>query len=582
MTQIDPHAQMVTHVDALTEDTLVPTQVDGTDVVLLKRGHSVVAFEGRCPHRGTLLAEGTIDGEAIVCAGHGWRFDACTGTNVDPSRPCLRSFATKIIDGHVLVDTTALDTADVAPARTAQRSIDDLPGPRGLPLIGNLLQLSPKRLHEVLERWQRRYGDVYRTTMAGTTLVVISDPALMRDVLRRRPDDFRRFGTVAPVFAEIGALGVFAAEGDDWRWHRKLVTRALDARHVRNFMPALEHITRRLHRRWSAAADGGAVVDMPHDLMRYTVDVTTSLVFGHDINTIEDGDDVIQRHLELVFPMVNRRVNAPIPYWRKIRLASDRRLDAALAEVHAYCQKLIGQTRRRLAADPHAATHPSNLLEAMVAATTDNDERVTKTELLGNMLTMLLAGEDTTANTLAWVVYQIARSPDVCKPLRREIDSVAHDRPGTYIEQGHLPYTDAVVAEAMRLKPVAPLLDFQANHDLVLGDLGMPRGTGVILLTRSPGMDPSVVEAPDDFQPQRWLASPPRADWRADVMPFGGGPRFCPGRNLALIEARMVTTMLYRHFDVELVSDSTAVGERFSFTMAPTELRVRLRSRDSG
>jgi cytochrome P450/nitrite reductase/ring-hydroxylating ferredoxin subunit len=575
MTQIEPRARTLTHVDALTEDTLVPAQAAGTEVVLLKRGSSVVAFEGRCPHRGTLLAEGTVEGAVIVCAGHGWRFDARTGANADPSLPCLRQFATEIVDGHVLVDTTGVDTPSVP---VAQRSLDDLPGPRGLPLAGNVLQMHPKRLHDVLERWRGEYGDTYRINLAGTTMVVTSNPVLMRDVLRRRPDDFRRFGTVEPVFTEIGALGVFAAEGDDWRRHRKLVTRALDARHVRNFMPALGQITRRLHRRWSAAADAGAVLDMPDELMRYTVDVTTSLVFGHDSNTIDSDDDVIQRHLRRVFPMVNRRVNAPVAYWRTIKLPSDRKLDAALAEVHAYCRELIAQTRRRVAADPDIAAHPSNLLEAMVAATTDSGERLTEDELLGNMLTMLLAGEDTTANTLAWMTYLVCQSPGVCDALRREIDGVPADQPSTYIEQ--LPYTDAVVAEAMRLKPVAPVLFFQANTDVVLEDLSLPRATGVILLTRLPGVDRSRVDEPDDFRPQRWLASPSsRTGWQADVLPFGGGSRFCPGRNLALIEARMVTTMLYRDFDVELVSDPAAVRERFSFTMAPTELRVRLHPR---
>jgi cytochrome P450/nitrite reductase/ring-hydroxylating ferredoxin subunit len=581
MTAIDPREATVTHVAGLMEDSLTAAKVEGTDVVLVRRGDSVAAFEGRCPHRGTLLAEGTIEDGQIVCAGHGWRFDAHTGVNADPSRPCLRQVATRIVDGHVLVDTADLGAVDASTAPAAERNVDDLPGPRGLPLVGNLLQLDLKRLHAVLEAWQREHGDVYRIGMAGRTAVVTGAPALIREVLRRRPDDFRRIGTIEPVLAELGVMGVFAAEGDVWRRHRRLVTRALDARHLRSFLPMLLQITRRLQRRWFRAAQAGAVVDMQRDMMRFTVDVTTSLVFGHDINTIEGDGDTVRRHLELVFPMINRRINMPVAYWRRIRLASDRRLDAALAQVHAYCRKLIEQTRQRMTADPSIAARPGNLLEAMVAATTEDGERLTGEELLGNMLTMLLAGEDTTANTLSWTVYLMGQSPAVRDTLRGEIDAVEQDEAGIYVEQGRLPYTDAVVAEAMRLKPVAPLLFFETNRDLVLGQLRLPRGTGVVLLTRLPGMDPSLVESPDRFRPERWLElRPSRADWRADVMPFGGGPRFCPGRNLALIEARMVTAMLYRHFDVELVSDPAAVGERFSFTMAPTDLRVRLRARD--
>ncbi|HSK97021.1 MAG TPA: cytochrome P450 [Euzebyales bacterium] len=583
MSAIDPREATVAHVVGLAEHSLTAAKVNDVDVVLVRNGDSVAAFEGRCPHRGTLLAEGTIDGDQIVCAGHGWRFDARTGVNADPSRACLRPLTTRIVDGHVLVDTADLAAVATQTTPMAARNLDDLPGPRGLPLLGNLLQLDLKRLHAVFEAWRHDYGDVYRVGLAGRPAVAISAPDLMRDVLRRRPDDFRRIGTIEPVLSELGVMGVFAAEGDVWRRHRRLVTRALDARHLRRFLPMLMGITRRLHRRWSTAAEAGAVVDMPRDMMRFTVDVTTSLVFGHDINTIEGHGDEIRRHLELVFPMINRRINMPFAYWRKVKLPSDRRLDAALAQVHAYCFALIDETRQRLAADPGLAARPGNLLEAMVAATTDEGERLTGEELLGNMLTMLLAGEDTTANTLAWTVYLMSRSPDVRDALRTEIDAAAMDQPATYVEQGGLPCTDAVVAEAMRLKPVAPLLFFEANHDVVLGDIRLPGGTGVVLPTRLPGIDASVIESPDSFRPERWLMPrPPGSDWRADVMPFGGGPRFCPGRNLALIEARMVTAMLYRHFDVELVTDPDAVGERFSFTMAPTDLRVRLRVRDAG
>lgn len=579
MTSTAARETIVTHADALAEDTPLAAQIGATDVVVVRHSGSITAFEGRCPHRGTLLAEGVVDAGEIVCAGHGWRFDAQTGVNADPSRPCLRRLGTRVVDGHVLVDTSAPASGDAGAG--ALRTLDDLPGPRGFPLLGNLLQLDLARLHAVLEDWVREHGDTYLFRIARNRVVVTSAPDLMRDVLRRRPQEFRRIGTIEPVLTEMGALGVFAAEGNQWRRQRKLVARALDAGTLRRFFPTLSEITRRLHRHWTAAAESGAVIDIQQDLMRYTVDVTASLVFGHDINTLEKDGDVIQRHLEHIFPMINRRINAPIAYWRTLRLPSDRALDAALLEVHAYCRELIADARVRMAADPELATRPNNLLEALLAATSEDDERLTEDELLGNMLTMLVAGEDTTANTLAWMVHLVGRSPEVAQSLHREIDGAPDGEIDTYADLGRLPYTDAVVSESMRLKPVAPAFFLEANDDVVIGDISVPRGTGVVLLTRPAGMDGATIDEPEAFRPQRWLTSAaPRSDWRSDLMPFGGGPRFCPGRNLALIETKMVTIMLYRHFEVDLVGDPDAVGERFAFTMMPTDLRVRLRPRD--
>jgi cytochrome P450 len=125
----------------------------------------------------------------------------------------------------------------------------------------------------------------------------------------------------------MGITGVFSAEGDDWKRQRRLTAHALDASHLRQFFPTLIKVTERLKNRWNIAADKHTAVDVPQDLMRYTVDVTTNLAFGYDMNTLENEGDVIQGHLEKNFPMINRRINAPFPYWRYFRLHADRSLE---------------------------------------------------------------------------------------------------------------------------------------------------------------------------------------------------------------------------------------------------------------
>jgi cytochrome P450 len=206
--------------------------------------------------------------------------------------------------------------------------------------------------------------------------------------------------------------------------------------------------------------------------------------------------------------------------------------------------------------------------------------------IFGNAMTMLLAGEDTTAYTLAWAVHHLCDAPEAVAGLRREAaallagQSVSPDIEGA----NRLAYAGAVANEAMRLRPVAPLLFLEANHDVVIGDLAAPAGTWIAILTRLPAVDDRHFAEPARFLPERWLEAragerPPRAHEPSAHMPFGSGPRICPGRTLALLEMKMVLSMLYSEFDVERVGATEAVKEVFAFTMPPADLRVKLRRR---
>jgi cytochrome P450 len=167
-------------------------------------------------------------------------------------------------------------------------------------------------------------------------VVAVSDPKWCNQVLRARPEIFTRQSKLAPVFSEMGAGGVFSAEGEAWRTQRKLATFALAQRQLRGLYPKLQTVTFRLKKRWERCADADESLDIIEDLKRFTVDITTLITFGRDVNTIEHQGDVIQRKLELIFPAVNRRLLAFLPIWRVVRLPRDRRLDRALSELRSW------------------------------------------------------------------------------------------------------------------------------------------------------------------------------------------------------------------------------------------------------
>ncbi len=456
-----------------------------------------------------------------------------------------------------------------------------LPAPRGVPFFGNLLQLDAKRAHLVLEAFARELGTPYRMRLRKRDMLVVSDPVAIAEVLRARPGVFRRGRPVESVFAEMGIAGVFSAEGRDWERQRRLVMRAFDPGHLRGYFPALSAVTGRLRRRWMAAAARGDALDIQSELMRYTVDVTAGLAFGTDTNTLEHDDDLIQQHLEKVFPMLSRRMSSPFMYWRHFRLPADRALDANLARIREAVDGFIAQARARLAADPALREKPSNLIEALLAARDQPDSGFTDRDVSGNVFTALLAGEDTTANTLAWLCHFLARDPAAQAAMRSEADAVLGDNPELqdFARVQDLPYLDAATREAMRLKPVAPLLFFEANEPAQVGGIAVAPRTPVATLMRPAGLDPVLFPEPMAFRPRRWLegdAESSRAAQRV-LMPFGGGPRFCPGRYLALLEIRMVASMLARNFTLHPAGGEPE--ERYNLSMMPLGLRVRLEAR---
>ena len=168
--------------------------------------------------------------------------------------------------------------------RPSGRSLTTLPGPRGWPLVGNLFQLKVTQLQTILEQWADTYGPLYTFRLGRKPVVVLAAPDLIQAVLRQRPETFRRMDVIAQVLEDVGGHGLFAAEGTAWRRQRRVVMPALSLPHVRQFFPILTAATAGLKTRWDRAARTGAVVDMPADLMRYTVEVITRVTFGDDLS----------------------------------------------------------------------------------------------------------------------------------------------------------------------------------------------------------------------------------------------------------------------------------------------------------
>ena len=462
---------------------------------------------------------------------------------------------------------------------------EDLPGPHPWPIVGNALQVKLPRLHQDIEAWANKYGSVFKMHLGPTKVLVIADHKIETKLLKDRPSGFRRPKQLVDTIEEMGLQsGLLTAEGEAWKHQRRMVMASLTASNVRSYFPSLVKVTKRLQKRWTKAAQSNTSINVQHDFMRYTVDAIAGLSFGSDINTLETKDDVIQHHLDKILPAIFSRLNALVPYWRYFKLPSDRQLDRSVSIVNQSIKEFISQSRQRLAEVPERRATPTNLLESMIVAAEQPNSSVDYNDIAGNVITMLLAGEETTATTLSWLLYLLKRNPEAFKKAQDEARAMSGELNEITPERlNDLKFIEACTLETLRLKPTGPFNVLVSLNDTEVAGVAIAKGTWIWSVCRHDTLAEKYFPNPQTFNPERWLIHPDNdlSLSRKVSMPFGSGPRVCPGRYLAMLEIKLAMVMLLNNFDILSVDtpDGGEAQELMSITMNPVGLTMRLRER---
>ncbi|MEK9720083.1 MAG: cytochrome P450, partial [Quisquiliibacterium sp.] len=313
------------------------------------------------------------------------------------------------------------------------------------------------------------------------------------------------------------------------------------------------------------------------------IDVTTWLSMGVDVDTLTNDDNPLQEDVEFIFETLGRRLFKPVRYWRWIKLPADRRAEMVIKRLAKTVDELIGKARDRMRADRSLQERPSNILEALLAARDEPGSEFTDDDVRGNVATMLFAGEDTAANAMAWLLLLLSMAPKEAAQVAAEADQALGQAAvlPDFSELDQMHYLEAAAFESMRLKPIAPQLGATALVDCDLAGLKVHKGQVLLLMSRLAGLDEAAFANADEFRPERWLGEHATSaeDTKRLIFPFGGGPRYCPGRYLAMVEIKMVTAMAMHGFEITPDANPETIGEHFTFTMGPSELPMRLRER---
>ena len=416
------------------------------------------------------------------------------------------------------------------------------PGPRGHWLLGSL----PERRSDPLGlflRGREQYGDVVRYRMGPLSLFQLSHPDAVKHVLVDNVQGYRKTFLMQRLRPVLGQ-GLLLSEGGVWMRQRRLAQPAFHRERLTLLATTMTDVIGTTLRRWEPHLLEGRPFDLAAELMRLALALAGRVLFSTDLS--EAADDM-RRAVALGLEESTRRALSLVPAPLFLPSGGNGRLRTALRVMDRVVLGLI-QQRRQGGSQAHDV-----LALLMEARDADTGEGMSDAQLRDEVMTLLLAGYETTASALAWTFYLLHQHPEVEARLVEEVERVLGGRTPTFADLPRLSYATRVFEEALRLYPPAWLLSRVALQDDEVGGYTIPRGTLVVVVPYVIHRHPDFWERPDHFEPDRFLpehvASRPRFAW----MPFGGGQRMCIGHSLAFMEAQLILAMTLQRYRFRLV-----------------------------
>jgi len=394
-----------------------------------------------------------------------------------------------------------------------------------LPFVGDALDMAREPL-EFLTRLAREKGDVAYFSLLGQDVYLLSHPDAIEEALKGGGDDLRKDDFTRGLSVGVGQ-GLLTSEGEFWRRQRKLAQPAFHHHRVRAYAEVMvQHAART-----AASFAGGETRDIHADMMRLTLDIVAETLFGANVgraaHQISEALDVMMERFQGFSSM--------IPIW--MPTPGSVRARRALKKLDDVVYGIIADRRKN-------PSDRGDLLSMLLAATTEEGGGMSDRQLRDEIVTLLLAGHETTALTLTYTLHLLARHPDVQQALTAEIDAVLGQRAATFADLPNLPLADAVVRESMRLYPPAWAIGRGAIRACKIAGVDCKPGTQLWMAQWVVHRDARWFPEPEAFRPERWREEAAKKLPKFAYFPFGGGPRVCIGNAFAMMEAVLLLVTL--------------------------------------
>ncbi len=417
-------------------------------------------------------------------------------------------------------------------------SVARAPGPPRRPLVGNLPEFARDVLG-FLSDCAARYGDVVSLQLGAWPALLVSRADLVEQVLAVRYRAFRKHSFFFRHVTAIFGNGLLTSEGDFWLRQRRLAQPAFHRERVAGYASDMVDLAERHGDSWR----DGEPRDVHRDMMALTLRIVVRTLFGSDVD--ERATAEVGRAFDEIVEEIARRFRRPFKIPDGVPTPGNLRYRRGVRRIDRLVYALIDERRR-------TREERGDLLSLLLRARDENGTRMTDRQLRDEVVTLFLAGHETTALELSWAWYLLSRHPDKRAALERELVEVLADGPPSVADLPRLRYTEAVVHESLRLFPPAYALGREAIEPGELDGYPVPVGTTVLVLPWILHRDPRYFDDPGEFRPERWRDGLQGRLPRGAYLPFGAGPRLCIGQSFALMEASLILALVARRFRVDL------------------------------
>jgi len=400
----------------------------------------------------------------------------------------------------------------------------------------------------------------------------IADPALAKHVLVDHAADYPKAALELKLFQALFGQGLVGIDGDLWRKHRRTMAPTFTPASVASYAADMAASSEAFAETWRGLPDG-AVVDVSEAMNGLTLTIIARTMFSADgaaaepavATAMKSGNDFNDINLLDLVPG-----------------AAHLRMKARIKRFAAIFRPLDDEIARMIAAREASATPPDDLLSRLMAARdAETGAGLTAQEIRDEVVTIFLAGHETTATAMTWIWYLLARQPVEAARLRAELDSVLGGRTPTQADLPGLAYARRFVDEALRILPPTPGISSRvAAKDGELGGVPVRKGAFMLILPWLMHRNRLVWDEPERFDPDRFLPERSQGRHRLAALPFGAGPRVCIGQLMAVNEILLILSTLAQHFELELASDAP-LELLHNITLRPKGgLPMRVRRRD--
>ena len=453
---------------------------------------------------------------------------------------------------HTPVSGPPKKTDPVSPLSRQKRP----PGPRENWLLGSANTIQRDPLGFTMSMFQR-YGNVVAVRFLIWPTYMIFHPHDVKHVLQENHRNYSKDTYLIQFLRPFLGQGLFTNDGQSWLHQRRLMQPAFHRKQLATFGTLMTSATEALLERWQDVARSKQPLDVSTEMMRLTLRVVGQALFSIDLS---NEADTVGEAFTALMTSISDYIFHPVPPL-VVPTPRNRRIQQSMRKLDSVVQNII--TERRQGDDK------GDLLSMLLSARDEETgEGMNDRQVRDEVMTLLLAGHETTSNALTWTWYLLSQHPDAESRLHAELEQVLGGRTPTVEDLPTLAYTHMVLEEALRLYPPVVGFNRKALADDEVGGYAVPANTLIWLSPYTTHRHPEFWEKPDVFDPERF--SPERSAGRPHFahFPFGGGPRLCIGSNFAMMEAQLILATIAQRYQLRLVPDYR-VEPQVLLTMRP-------------